>query len=371
MGVEAFVAAHRPGWERLEGLLRRMRGGRVTGLGDDVLAFGHLYRQTTSDLAVARRDYPYDHVMVYLNGLVARAHPFVYRGEAMNTRRLRDFYSQTIPRVFRRTLPFTLAALLLTALPTLACYLVAVAHPEAAYVLLPGMAERLVPIVQRHHLWFNGAPGGSESYVASFIMSNNIKVALIAFAEGVLLGLLTVYILVFNGIMLGTLAGVVQHYGLSLGFWSFVVGHGVLDLSVIVIAGGCGLQLGWAILHPGLDTHGVAVVMAAHTAMVLILGAAPLLVVAGAIEGFLSRSPAPVLLKLVTGSATGALLYGYLLTAGRERDRAGPGARGGSPRARRRGPTGTSGGVTPVVVGVDTNASPMGTPPPGTARGRG
>jgi hypothetical protein len=65
--VDEFVAAHRPDWQRLEELLGHMHGGRLRGLSDDdVLAFGHLYRQSTSDLAVARRDYPYDPVMSYL-----------------------------------------------------------------------------------------------------------------------------------------------------------------------------------------------------------------------------------------------------------------------------------------------------------------
>jgi len=53
--------------------------------------------------------------------------------------------------------------------------------------------------------------------------------------------------------------------------------------------------------------------------MVLILGAVPLLVVAGTIEGFLSPSPAPAALKLSTGLLTGVLLYGYLFAAGRTR----------------------------------------------------
>ena len=320
MIVDEFVSAHRPQWERLESLLRRMRGGRLSGLSDDdVLAFGHLYRQATSDLAVARRDYPYDGVTVYLNGLVARAHPFVYRGEAMDRGRLGRFYSETFPRAFHGALPFTMVALLLTVVPALACFLVTVARPDAAYALLPGTAEQLVPVVQQHHLWFNGDPSGSQSLVSSSIMSNNIKVALIAFAGGALLGLLTVYILIYNGIMIGTLAGVVQHYGLSLGFWSFVVGHGMIELSVIFIAGGCELQVGWAVVHPGLATRGDAIVAAARRAMILILGAVPLLIVAGTIEGFLSPSHAPALLKLGVGLGSGALLYGYLFALGRRR----------------------------------------------------
>ncbi len=321
MTVEQFVAAHRPDWERLEDLLRRMRGGRLHGLSDDdVLSFGHLYRQATSDLAVARRDYPYDAVTTYLNGLVARAHPFVYRGDAMDSRRLASFYRITFPQAFRRTFPFTFAAFLLTLIPGFVCFLVTVRRPDAAYILLPGTAEQLLPIVQSHHLWFNSETG-SQSLMSSFIMTNNIRVALIAFAGGALLGIVSVYILAYNGIMVGTLAGVVQHYGLSLGLWSFVVGHGVIELSVIFISGGCGLQLGWALLHPGLHRRGDAFVLAARSAMVLILGAVPLLVVAGTIEGFLSPSHAPALLKLAVGLLTGVLLYGYLFAAGRTRRR--------------------------------------------------
>lgn len=321
MTVDTFVAAHHPDWQRLEELLRRMSGGRLGGLSDDdVLAFGHLYRQATSDLAVARRDYPYDAVTTYLNGLVARTHPFVYRGDAMDTKRLASFYRTTFPQAFRRTFPFTLAAFLLTLVPGLVCFLVTVRRPDAAYILLPGTAEQLLPIVQSHHLWFSSATG-SQSLMSSFIMTNNIRVALIAFAGGALLGTFSVYILVFNGIMVGTLAGVVQYYGLSLGLWSFVVGHGVIELSVIFISGGCGMQLGWAILRPGLYRRTDAFVLAARSAMTLILGAVPLLVIAGTIEGFLSPSHAPALLKLAVGLLTGVLLYGYLFTSGRPRRR--------------------------------------------------
>jgi uncharacterized membrane protein SpoIIM required for sporulation len=318
MSIEQFTRARQTGWQRLEELLPRLRGGRPRGLSaDEVVAFGHLYRQATSDLAIAQRDYPYDRVTLYLNGLVARAHPQVYRSEAMDRARFSSFYHSTFPGAFRQALPFTAAALLCTLLPAVACFLLAVVRPSVAYVLLPGTAERLLPIVQQHRLWFNSI-GGSDSLMSSLIMTNNIRVALIAFAGGALLGLPTIYILIFNGIMIGTLAGVVQYYGLSLGFWSFVVGHGVLELSVIFIAGGCGLQLGWAVVHPGLLRRIDACLAAGRRAMVLILGAVPLLVVAGLIEGFLSPSAAPALLKLGVGLLTGLLLYAYLLLGGRK-----------------------------------------------------
>ena len=72
-------------------------------------------------------------------------------------------------------------------------------------------------------------------------------------------------------------------------------------------------------LHPGLRTRADACMQAGRTAMVLLLGAVPLLVIAGILEGFLSPLHAPAELKLGAGLLTGVLLYGYLFTAGRSR----------------------------------------------------
>ncbi len=317
-----FVATHRPDWLQLEDLLKKMRGASVRGLTeDDVLALGRLYRQTTSDLAVARRDYPYDRVTPYLNGLVGRAHPSIYRDDAMTLARFTTFYRDTFPRAFRATFIFTLTAVLMSVIPAIICYAVCLVHPDALRVLLPGNGDRLLSVMSQGHLWFNDGPSGAASATSSFIMTNNIKVALVAFAGGALLGLLSIYVLVFNGIMLGGIAGAAQSYGLSLGLWSFIAAHGVLELSVIFISGGCGLQLGWAIVHPGLEQRGEAIIRAGRRALILILGAVPLLVVAGTLEGFLSPTHAPALLKLLTGLTTGVLLYTYLFRVGRPRRR--------------------------------------------------
>jgi uncharacterized membrane protein SpoIIM required for sporulation len=107
--------------------------------------------------------------------------------------------------------------------------------------------------------------------------------------------------------------------GFAANLWGFVAAHGTLELSAIFIAGGAGMQLGWAIARPGLLTRRAALLLAARRAALLLLGCVPILAIAGTIEGFLSPSDAPLWVKLAVSLLSGVLLYSYLLLAGRDR----------------------------------------------------
>jgi uncharacterized membrane protein SpoIIM required for sporulation len=159
---------------------------------------------------------------------------------------------------------------------------------------------------------------GLRPGMATLIFTNNIQVAFLSFAGGVLCGLGTVYVLVANGLALGGVLGAAQFYGVAPLLWSFISPHGYLELTCIVIAGAAGLMLGDALLRPGLQLRREALARAARRAVELVLGAAPVLVVAGLIEGFVSPSELPMELKLVFGPLAGLVLYALLFTVGRK-----------------------------------------------------
>ncbi len=319
MHPEEFYQSRKADWEHLNRVLVASERN-IKGLSpQDVETLGRLYRAVTSDLALAQRDFPRHKITQYLNRVVARAHAIVYRGEALAFNRLLDFGLRGFPRLFRETMVFSVIAALFLLVPALVSGFSIAARPENAVWMLSPNAQRLIPTVQDKELWID-IPVNERPYASSFIMTNNIRVSFIAFGSGVTGGLLTIWILVSNGFDLGGLLGLTAHYGVGFDLATFVIGHGVIELSVIFMAGGSGLMLGWAIIHPGLQRRRDALALAARKAVRLLLGAVPMLVIAGTIEGLISPAEDvswPV--KWSIGILSGILLYSYLLLAGREK----------------------------------------------------
>ena len=316
MNAEQFYRSRQADWQKLTALLDKSQ--QMNQLSPaEVQQMGALYRSVTSDLALAQREFPRHQVTTFLNQLVARGHATIYQGEPLAVRRLKHYFLVGLPSTFREALPFVITAALLVCLPAIIAGFLTNWQPDASTWLLPANVQELRPGIENQELWTN-IPVEERPYTSAFIMSNNIQVSFMAFGGGITAGLFSLYILIFNGLLLGGITGLTAHYDVGFELWTFVIGHGVIELSAIFIAGGSGLMLGWAIIQPGLLKRGDAVMLAARKAVRLIIGCVPILIVAGLIEGFISPNeniPWPV--KWSVGVVTGVLLYGYLLLAGR------------------------------------------------------
>lgn len=313
--VDRFVDERAPRWERLAALVRRGRRGVRSLAAEEVLELGRLYRAASSDLAIARRDYPDDRATEALNSLVAEAHALVYSEAQVSWRAVLDFVRRDYPRLVRANLPYVLAAFALFAVPALTVYALGLLYPDILQTTLPPALRRSL---ERRELWTD-ITAELRPFAASAIMTNNIWASFFAFAGGALAGTFTVLVLVENGILFGSAIAATQLAGLAAGLLTFVAGHGFIELSVVFLAGGAGLRLASAILSPGELSRRDALRVRGAQAVRIVLGCVPLLMVAGLIEGFLSPSEVPAAVKIGVGAGSGALLWSYFLFAGRAR----------------------------------------------------
>ena len=319
MKADKFYKNRQADWERLTVLLGHSQKTMQQLSPTEIIELGRLYRAITSDLALAQRDFPQHRVTIYLNQLVARTHTVVYRSEPLALNRIWRFITTGFPQVYRANFVFTLVAALFFIIPGILATFATTWQPDASNWLLPPQMQQMVEMIERQELWTN-IPISERPYVSSFIMQNNIRVSFLAFGSGVLVGLPTLWVMFLNGLVIGSVTGLTIHYGIGFELWTFVIGHGVIELSVIFMAGGAGLRLGWALIHPGLHRRRDALAIAAKQAVRLVMPCVPLLVIAGTIEGFISPAeniPWPI--KWGLGLCTGILLYTYLFMAGRQK----------------------------------------------------
>jgi uncharacterized membrane protein SpoIIM required for sporulation len=311
MKLPEFVAAGEAHWAELRQLCTRRRSLQA----DEVLRLAELYRSATADLATARTRFLNDPITTDLERLVANARSAVYAGTGRREGMVAFFADTYWALIFERRRPLALAALLLI-VPGLLGSLWSVVDPD-------GLGRMLPP----EFLWVTAAESTDQGYGAAglvgfstFVLTNNVRVTLTAFALGVTYGIGTGWILVQNGVILGAMAGLAVGSGNGRVFVAAVVAHGVLELSCIVVAGASGLSLGRAILRPGSRTRRESLGHEAVVAVQLALGTSAWLVLAGFVEGFGSRTGLSWLPTTVIGLVLGTLFWGLVIWRGRRRD---------------------------------------------------
>ncbi len=322
MNAQRFLAERAAHWAYVQALATRAEKSRFRELDKsslDELALG--YRRMISDLALAQARFPESQLLADLEREVARLHNVVYRGQTRGWRDVRRTLIGDVPRTVRARLRHVVVASAILFGPALIAYAVGLSRPELARAMVPSEIVEAAESGKVHtDEILSVAP---SSWLTSRIATNNIAVVFTTFAGGLVLGLGSIVLLVFNGIQLGIIFAFYQHYGLAERLGTFVIAHGVVELSAVCLAGAAGLLLGDALVAPGYRTRRAALAENGADAARIVTGLIPTLVLAGLVEGFVSPSPAyPPLAKLVLGTSLGLALWLWLAVGGTPNDRA-------------------------------------------------
>ena len=316
MKVERFISEREADWRELDELLRaagRRRRRRLDAGG--VLRLGALYRGAAADLALARRGHPGDPIVQRLESLVARARHAVYAEEPRRGSP-RTFFGRTYwVRVRERPLALALALALLL-VPAVLAVAWALDDPGAAIGLVP---ERFRGAVEP--VGDTGMTAAETAAFSSAVMTNNIQVTFLAFAAGILFGLGTALVVAYNGLILGAVAGGAIANGNGVEFAEFVTAHGVIELSCIAVAAAAGMRMGYAVVAPGPLARSRALAIESRASIAIVLGTIPWVIVAGIIEGFVTRAGFGLVPGIVLGVGVGALYWTLVVVRGRPRPR--------------------------------------------------
>ncbi|MFZ7945852.1 stage II sporulation protein M [Neobacillus sp. 19] len=307
MNLKQFVKMHREEWQQLEQLIGMMSKRRKSITGETITQYNRLYQKTAQNLSFSQTYFPNDEVTQYLNGLVSKAHNLLYKDQVSSFKQIRHFFSSQFIGLLVEQWKFVVAAMILFVIGAVGSFVAVVNDPLHIYAILPAEIAQGVNPDQIGKA--NGAI--DSSLMSASIMTNNIKVAIFAFAGGITFGLVTVYLLIYNGILVGALAALFWHHEKSYDFWAFIVPHGMIELTAIFIAGGAGLLMGYKLFIPGHYTRGYQLKHHAKRSVQLLLGTIPLFVIAGVIEGFITPADISLEAKYIVAFLTviGLVLY--------------------------------------------------------------
>jgi uncharacterized membrane protein SpoIIM required for sporulation len=312
----SWIEKRKSYWQKLESLVVRASKGVKSLSHDELQELSLLYRQTAADLAAIRQDPSSVHFARYLNQVMTRAHNIIYAGHRASPSVVLRFFRYEYPRIVRRNWRYSLLAIAVFVAGGLAGTALTLQDPDFKLQVL---GPRMVRTIERKEMWTHSIIS-VKPLASSEIMTNNMTVAFMTYAMGIGAGVGTLYMLFFNGLLMGVIATACAMAGMSLSLWSFVAPHGALELPAIFLAGGAGLKIAHGLLFPGMLPRKESLAIAGREATALVLGTVPILVIAGTIEAFVSPTGMPIPLKFLISGALLVLLGGYLSMAPLDRN---------------------------------------------------
>lgn len=299
-----FIKQNKAKWKRFETMLRFKQR--------DPKELSKLFIQITDDLSYSRTFYKNRSVRVYLNNLAQQIFYSIYKSKKTKKGGVMSFWTDELPQLMyqsRGALLLSFAIFLLAALMgAVSCYIDSdfprIILGDSYVDMTIRNIERGDPMAVYKHM--------DEFNMTFYITFNNIMVAFRTFISGLLTSVGTIGILIQNGVMLGSFQYFFYEHGELRESLLTIWIHGTIEISAIIIAGAAGITLGNGIVFPGTYSRMQSIQKSALRGLKIMLGIVPLFIMAGFIEGFVTRyTDAPDILRLgiILASLSFILLY--------------------------------------------------------------
>jgi len=314
-----FYEQNRESWTRLEEMNQRIqRKGQKSLNEEEVAAYPGLYRKLCGDLAEARLKRLSPDLMAYLNQLVSNAHQNLYSGKGSFRKNSRQLFQSILGEFFQKNLAEALLrhkrVLLSSFFLFFGSYFLSTwlvyNNPSLAQIIVP---DQVLTMMEESYstAMEEGRDSLASSAMFSYYIQHNTSIAFISFATGILFGLGTLYFLIYNGLLLGSVSGYIFSLGFARNFLVFVTAHSVFELSGLVLSGAAGLLLGLTIISPGNYSRKKALNLIKTDLLSMVATAALLIFTAAIIEGFISPQPIayPIKFTIMILAATVEVFY--------------------------------------------------------------
>ena len=307
----------KPVWDELAQLIKRAQGRGLRSMNaEEVARLDRLYRLTTIHLGQLQTRSRNTTLIQNLNRLVAKAHSLIYVAPRQSLlMRIVHFYCTGFSRAVVRTGRYHLLALILTIAGGVAGYYIAQTDDFAAYALMmgdtmrqPGSSQEQLEAVLRSGR--DRGEGDKFAFMAT-LLTHNTKVGFTAFTSGVMAGIPTLFVILFNGALLGAYTAVHVRHDAAAEWWAWILPHGVTEIGAIVLCGGAGFLLGMAVLRPGYRTRRESLAAAGREGVCIAMGVVPMFIAAGFIESFVRQSHWTTESRYLFAAMTALFWIGY------------------------------------------------------------
>ena len=316
-----FESQHEAVWQRFADVLKDP--GNSTGVAGDTLPA--LYRLICSHLALAKSRRYSPALVERLNNLATQGYFSLYGSSHRFKRLWLRFVVYDFPIAIARNQRYVLAAAMLFFLPLLCMGIAAYLNSDAIYTIYgPGDLREYESMYDPENQRVGRDRDSQDDwFMFGFYVYNNVGIAFRTFATGLLFGVGSAFVLVYNGLAIGGVGGHLTQAGYGVTFYPFVAGHSALELLGIVLSGAAGLKVGLSLLMPGNLSRIGALRIASREAAILVYGAGAMLLLAAALEAFWSsRTSLPPVLRLSVGGVLWLVLLSYLSSGRRLLSRA-------------------------------------------------